>query len=187
MRICWPIRLITLRRRCIIKWVMISYLHDLLCTLSTISVPMMYRKIRSNIWHRYFHYRKISLIVRSRNVSKARDNWQEFLNRSLWYLAGVSAALLPRRQPNFKAIRTFLHPTRAFETLRDLTIRHLTRYWIGPQMYGIHCVSSVCMCMGIWLVHVSGLICHRIWFNHIWDRFGHKLPNNETFITQHIS
>ena len=45
--------------------------------------------------------------------------------RSLWNLTGTSAAVLPRRLSNCKAIRCSIYQSRGFETSRDLRIMWL--------------------------------------------------------------
>ena len=68
-------------------------------------------------------YRMRRLIVRLRGMRSVR------VFQLLWNLAGVSAALLWRRLPNFKDVH-FNTWASAFETLRDLTMRHHIRYHI---------------------------------------------------------
>ena len=50
---------------------------------------------------------------------------------SLWNLTGASAAMLPSRLPNFRAMGNSNRQFLVFETLQDLTTRRLTRYWIA--------------------------------------------------------
>ena len=63
----------------------------------------------------------IRLDVLSKDLAKSRDSYLELFDRSeIWQVN--SAAMLPRRLSNFKAIRTFWHPiSRDFTRTHDKT------------------------------------------------------------------
>ena len=52
----------------------------------------------------------------------------------LWKLTCNSAGVLPKHLPNFRAIGKLQIPNSRFLDLRDLTIKCLMQYWIGPQV-----------------------------------------------------
>ena len=73
-------------------------------------------------------YRKVS-----QSLDAARFVFR--IVRSIWNLAGTSAALLPRGASQIsKRYEHFHTRSRAYETLRDLTIRRLIVYWNGAQV-----------------------------------------------------
>ena len=86
-----------------------------------------------------FQYPQRRLIVRSREVSKA-TRFVFRIVRSLWNLTGISAALLPRRLSNFKAIRWYKLP---ISRLGNITRSYnKTSYRILKRGPGVWALSS---------------------------------------------
>ena len=75
------------------------------------------------------YLREVSITVRSRGFTKPRDLFNKC--QLLLNSAGISAALLPRCQPNLKAIYKFKRRSRVFEVSWDLMIRCIIVYWDG--------------------------------------------------------
>ena len=101
----------------------VDYLHKGSVTWKASWVPSQYPKIR--------------LIVRSREVSKPRDLYLEFSDRSeIWQALQQHccrcACQISKRYANSK------YQSRGFDTSRDLTIRRLFGYWDGAQMSWRH-------------------------------------------------
>ena len=111
-------------------------LFTLICGMTKIWVPFQYP-----IWR---------LIVRSRKVLQPRDLYLELYDRSEFWQAPRQqccrcACQISKRYENFDTW------SRAFETLRDLTMRRLIGYWnggLGYSFWGPHFKSY-------WEIHVK--------------------------------
>ena len=94
------------------------------CPVSYISWVVCMRRLHHNIfsvtWYRSYGLYSLSCKTSYRKISwsleAARFGFKLF--QMLWYLAGTSAALLPRCLSNFRAIRSLQHP---ISQLRDFT------------------------------------------------------------------
>ena len=108
-----------------------------------------------------FQYPIRRLIIRSRRVSKPWDLYLELSDRS-------EIGPAPRQQrcrsacQISKRYEQFNPQSRAFETWRDLTIRHLIRYWNGAQFtkslwaYNPKFVVRIHVVLAGWIIAKSG-------------------------------
>ena len=85
------------------------------------------------------------LIIRSLKVSKQRDLYLVFVARSLWYLTGTSAAVLPMCLSNFKSMRQIKLPisrlqdlARSYHKTSDSILKwtpgRFIKYTLGGEM-----------------------------------------------------
>ena len=99
--------------------------HHVITAIQPLATRVDYDQGGDSISHKTSYFKISQSLEGARSVVR--------IIQLLRHLAAASAALLPRRLQNFKAIKHFNTRSCAFETLRDLTIRSLMRYWIGPQ------------------------------------------------------
>ena len=97
-----------------------------------------------------FQYQIRRLILRSRNISKPWDLYSELSDHSEIIQAPQQhccrrACQISKRYEHFNT------RSRAFETLRDLTIRHLMGYWKGVQCSGAKASVAVELTWYQWL------------------------------------